>query len=135
MNALFIFFDNKYNLFLKRSFWDSNYILELRVQSIKQSKWHTYLYLNLTLFIVFDFLSDNLLYWMIKSNCLQMHANKRILTNGSFKDGIEIQTNGSLQSILKRLRSRVIPIKQISCVIIHFDFINFVIWNVVMRYE
>jgi hypothetical protein len=26
------------------------------------------------------------------SNCLQMHARQRILTNGSFKDGIEIDT-------------------------------------------
>jgi len=29
-----------------------------------------------------------------------MHANKRILTNGSFKDGVEIQTNGSLHGAL-----------------------------------
>jgi len=46
----------------------------------------------------FMFLLDNLLYWKIQSNCLLMHANKRILTNGSFKDGIEIETNGSLHS-------------------------------------
>jgi len=36
---------------------------------------------------------------LIQSNWLQMHANKReiFLTNGSFKDGIEIQMNGLLQ--------------------------------------
>ena len=44
------------------------------------------------------FLSDNLLYWMIQSNCLQMHARERILTNGCFKNRIEIQTNWLLQS-------------------------------------
>ncbi len=38
------------------------------------------------------FFIDNLLDWMTVSNCLQMHARQRILTNGSFKDGIEIDT-------------------------------------------
>jgi len=47
---------------------------------------------------IWIFLSYNLLYWMIQSNWLQLHANKIILTNGSFKDGIEILTNGSLHS-------------------------------------
>jgi len=33
-----------------------------------------YLYLNLTLLIVFDVLSDNLLYWMIQSNWMKMQT-------------------------------------------------------------
>jgi len=35
---------------------------------------------------------------MIQSDWFEMHANKRVLTNGSFEDGIEIQTNGLLQT-------------------------------------
>ncbi len=43
------------------------------------------------------FVTDNSLDWMIVSNCLQMHARQRNLTNRSFKDGIEIEMKWSLQ--------------------------------------
>jgi len=48
--------------------------------SINKTFW--LLLLNLTFSLILK--SDNLLYWMILSNCLDLHARERILTNGSF---------------------------------------------------
>ncbi len=58
----------------------------------------TCLYLNLTLLIVFDVFIRQLTLLNDTKQLIE-NANKReiFLTNGSFEDGIEIQTNVSLQ--------------------------------------
>jgi len=80
---------------------------------IKRSKWHTlYLYLNLTLFIVFYVFIRQ---FSLLNDTKQLLANefkKReiFLTNGSFKDGIEMQMNGLLQLKYTNVNRVCLPI-------------------------
>ncbi len=54
------------------------------------------------------FVTYNLLDWMIVSNCLQMHARQRILTNRSFKDGIETAMKWVVTIVARKLAKKLL---------------------------